>query len=165
MILRTIVLASGLCGALAAAQFPGYSQQYLQRLGGAVDALSQVVADFDNSAAALGLTRTDALEQMEGSAFIEARRTDMQRSFERHAQLSADLAFLQAHGPFMRAYNITRMSDIEIARGALEAYKPTLPLSRAGAVFAIFGFLSAAGTATLCTRLLRKRPVNRPMAA
>ena len=56
MFLRTMVLTSGLCGALAAAQFPAYSQQYLQRLGGAVDALQQVVADFDASASALGMS-------------------------------------------------------------------------------------------------------------
>ena len=103
MFTRTLVTVAALCGALAAAQFPAYSQQYMQRLGGAVDALGQVVADFDASAASLGLSRVEALAQMHGTAFIEKRRADMKLAFHRHARLSEDLAKLEGHGPFMRA--------------------------------------------------------------
>ena len=48
MITRTLVLAGGVAGAAILSQFPEYAQQYTQRLGGAVDALGQVVADFDD---------------------------------------------------------------------------------------------------------------------
>ncbi|WP_254684706.1 DUF2937 family protein [Sulfitobacter sp. JL08] len=87
MITRTLVLAGGVASAATLSQFPEYAQQYTQRLGGAVDALGQVVADFDASAAAEGLTREQALAQMTGTAFVERRRDDMQRSFARHARL------------------------------------------------------------------------------
>ena len=53
MILRALTLAGGLTGAAVSSQFPEFSQQYTQRLGGAVDALAVVVADFDAMALAL----------------------------------------------------------------------------------------------------------------
>lgn len=153
MFLRTIVLALGICGALVAAQFPAYSQQYLQRLGGAVAALDKVVGDFDHSAAAQGMTRSAALAQMQGTAFVDARRLDMQRTFLRHKRLQDDLALLEGHGPFMRAYHATRLTDREIARGALAAFRPALPLSFAGAIFAFVGFLVTVAALKVCATL------------
>ncbi|AXI48949.1 DUF2937 domain-containing protein [Sulfitobacter sp. SK012] len=141
MILRALTLAGGLAGATATSQFPEFSQQYIQRLGGAVDALSEVVADFDASAAAEGLTRTAALSQMQGTAFLERRRSDMTRSFARLDTLRADLAEVQDHGPFMRAYNLPRLTDRDIAQAAWAAYQPALPLNFAGAIFAGIGFV------------------------
>ena len=59
----------------AASQFPEYSQQYVQRLGGAVDELRLVVADFDKSAAGVGLSRDAALASMTGNDFRPNRIT------------------------------------------------------------------------------------------
>ena len=73
MIVRAITLAGGLAVGAGTSQFPEFSQQYAQRLGCAVDALSEVVADFDTSAAAEGLSRSEALVQMTGADFIERR--------------------------------------------------------------------------------------------
>lgn len=141
MILRSLVFAGGLAGAAAISQFPEYSQQYLQRLGGAVDALGEVVADFDASAAASDLSRAQALSQMQGTPFLERRRTDMARSIARHERLSADLETLQGQGPFMRAYNATRFTDSEIAQAAWKAYQPAVPVNFAGLTFAGAGFV------------------------
>ncbi|WP_299412009.1 DUF2937 family protein [uncultured Sulfitobacter sp.] len=141
MILRSMALAGGLFGAATTSQFPEYSQQYLQRLGGAVDALGQVVADFDASAAASDLSREEALAQMQGTAFLERRGADMARSITRHARLQSDLAVLQGQGPFMRAYHAARFTDPEIAQAAWQAYKPAVPLSFAGLSFAGVGFV------------------------
>ncbi len=140
MLIRTFVMVAAVCGGLAAAQFPAYSQQYMQRLGGAVDALGQVAADFDASAASLGMSRTEALAQMHGTDFIEKRRADMQRAFDRHARLSADLAVLEGHGPFMRAYLAGHLTDRDVAQGAWRAFQPSLPLSVASLLFALTGF-------------------------
>lgn len=145
MILRAITLAGGLAGAAGLSQFPEYSQQYSQRLGGAVDELSRVVGDFDASAQAVGLTRAAALEQMTGTAFLDRRRADMTRTFERHARLTSDLAALRGAGPFMRAYHAARLTDPEIAARAWGDYRPALPMTLAGAVFAGLGFLAGAG--------------------
>lgn len=155
MFIRMVVLAAGLSGALAAAQFPAFSQQYMQRLGGAVAALDVVVADFDRSAATLGLSRSQALGQMTGSAFIERRRADMERTFDRHARLQADLAALEGYGPFMRAYRAAHLTDPEIAKGAWGAFEPALPLTFSSAIFACAGFIAASGLVSLLVAFLQ----------
>ncbi|WP_299144706.1 DUF2937 family protein [uncultured Tateyamaria sp.] len=142
MIIRALALAGGVLGGATASQFPEYAQQYTQRLGGAVDALGQVVADFDASAAAAGFDRAQALAQMQGTAFLERRRADMERTFERHARLSTDLEVLQQSGPFMRAYHASRLTDGEVAQAALAAYAPAVPITMPGLVFAGTGFLA-----------------------
>lgn len=140
MIVRTLALIGGLIGGGAASQFPEYAQQYTQRLGGAVDALGEVVADFDASAAAEGLTRDQALAQMHGTDFIERRRADMTRTFDRFDQLQDDLAVLENSGPFMRAYHATRLTDDDVAQAALGSFEPAVPVNFSGIVFAGSGF-------------------------
>lgn len=155
MILRSLALAGGLTGAAATSQFPEYSQQYLQRLGGAVDALAEVVADFDASAAASDLSRDAALAQMHGTPFLERRGADMARSIARYERLSADLQRLEGQGPFMRAYHASRFTDRDIATAAWQAFQPAVPVSFAGLSFAAFGFLLGALAVGLVVNLLR----------
>ena len=140
MIVRAITLAGGLAVGAGTSQFPEFSQQYAQRLGGAVDALSEVVADFDTSAAAEGLSRSEALEQMIGADFIERRRADMERTFDRHAVLTEDLRLLAEAGPFMRAYHAARFTDGDVASAAWDVFEPAVPLNLTSAIFAGFGF-------------------------
>ncbi len=165
MILRAVAFAGGLAGAAASSQFPEFSQQYTQRLGGAVDALGEVVADFDASATAVGLTREAALEQMRGTEFLDRRRADMAGTFARHDRLRSDLAALEGQGPFMRAYHLPRLTDPQIARAAWEVYQPAVPLNLAGLIFAAFGFgLGAIGFGALLAVLrwpFRKARNNR----
>ena len=140
MIVRAITLAGGLAVGAGTSQFPEFSQQYAQRLGGAVDALSEVVADFDTSAAVEGLSRSEALEQMIGADFIERRRADMERTFDRHAVLTEDFRLLAEAGPFMRAYHAARFADGDVASAAWDVFEPAVPLNLTSAIFAGFGF-------------------------
>lgn len=165
MFIRGLVLAIGLCGALGAAQFPAYSQQYMQRLGGAVDALAVVVANFDASAAAVGMNRSEALAQMTGTAFLDRRRADMQASIARYQTLQQDLAVLQDKGPFMRAYHVAHLTDRKIAAGALRAFEPALPMSMVAIMFAAFGFVTAAAATAFGVSLVRPRQRRVPEPA
>jgi hypothetical protein len=169
MILRALTLAGGLAGATASSQFPEFSQQYIQRLGGAVDALSGVVADFDASAAAVGLSRDDALAQMQGTDFLERRRKDMTATFDRYVRLRSDLDLLKSQGPFMRAYHMPNLTDPEIARAAWAEYQPAVPLNFAGAVFATVGFVMGLAVLGIVLRILswpfRRRPADPAMGA
>ena len=61
MLSKVITLAGGVAGAASFSQFPEFSQQYIQRMGGAVDELTRFVAEFDADAAELGLSRQAAL--------------------------------------------------------------------------------------------------------
>jgi hypothetical protein len=144
VILRALTLIGGLAGATVSSQFPEFSQQYLQRLGGAVDALGEVVADFDASASRAGLSREDALDQLEGTAFLDARRADMTATFHRYERLSADLMVLQGQGPVMRALHVPRLTDGQIVQATWGVYEPAVPLTWTGAFFAIAGFISGA---------------------
>ncbi len=144
VILRAIILAGGLAGGAVTSQFPEFSQQYLQRLGGAVDALEDVTADFDATAQSVGLSRDDALAQMTGTPFLDRRRLDMTTTFQRHDALSAALAKLEGQGPFMRAYYLPQMRDTQIAKAAWAVYQPAVPLNLAGLIFAGAGFLFGA---------------------
>lgn len=61
MLSRALALVAGLGGAAGVSQFPEYSQQYMQRLGGAVDEFLRFMDDFDKDAASLDLSRDAAL--------------------------------------------------------------------------------------------------------
>lgn len=154
MVLRALTFAGGIAAAAATSQFPEFSQQYVQRLGGAVDELAQVAADFDNSAQAEGMTRSAALEEMQGNAFVERRREDMERTFARLATMRSDLEVLQTGGPFTRAANAVRMRDGDVARATLAAYRPAVPLTFDGLIFACIGLIGGASLIRLVAALL-----------
>ncbi|MDQ2091513.1 DUF2937 family protein [Marimonas arenosa] len=171
MLLRAITLAGGLAGAAAMSQFPEVSQQYVQRLGGAVDELSRFVTEFNADAAALGLSREEALEDLaQGGAMGAKRAETMGRVLARHERLSADLSALQAVGPFTRAYRVPHLIDREIASKVWAAYKPAVPLTIEGVAFAGLGFLGGVAGMGLILRLLaapfrRRKPLQAAPAA
>ena len=147
-----------------AAQVPEFSQQYVQRLGGAVDALGRVVADFDASAAAEGLSRAAALAQMTGTPFLDRRRSDMEATFARHARLEADLAALTHASALGRAAHLATGLDRAVAREAYGAYQPALPVTTDGLLFGGGGFLGGLGLAGLLRAGLGAMRRRRPAA-
>lgn len=144
MIVRGVTLAGGLAGAVSMSQFPEFSQQYLQRLGGAVDELSRVVDDFDRSALAVDKTRAEALASLTGSEFLERRRADMTATFDRFDRLSEDFLALENAGLVERAIQPLRFSDNDVARRAFEDFRPAVPVTSIGIGFAAAGFLIGA---------------------
>lgn len=163
--LRVVALAGGLAGAAGMSQFPEYSQQYTQRLAGAVDELSVIVADFDASASAAGLTREAALAELSGTAFLDRRQADMGRVIARYERLSASLDAMRAAGPFGRLALTPQVADAEIAAKAWEDFEPAVPLTAAGAGFAGIGYaggwLVLAGVWAVLRMPFRRRRVVR----
>ncbi|WP_137699789.1 DUF2937 family protein [Marimonas lutisalis] len=162
MFLRAITLAGGLAGAAGLSQFPEFSQQYVQRLGGAVDELARFVAEFDADAAAVGMERSAALADLaQGGAMGAKRAETMGRTITRYERLSGDLAALKAAGPFTRAYRAGHLGDAEIAAAAWKEFKPALPLNFEGAVFGgagfVAGFAIVGAALGLLGRLFRRR--------
>ena len=137
---RVLSIIGGLVGAAGLSQYPAFSQQYTQRLAGQVDALSEVVADFEASALRSGLTRTQAFEQMTGTPFLEDRQADMRRTFTRHAALSDNLAQLRAASAMDRLSMPQRLMDSETLSKTWADFRPAMPLSAPGAVAAGVGF-------------------------
>jgi hypothetical protein len=140
---RTLALLGGLGLAVAFSQFPEYAQQYEQRLGGAVDELHAIVADFDQAAQKFGLGRQDALQHYLSShdSFLVDRGASMQRTLARYTALSEDLMQLQNAGPIQRLEHLGDYFDSDVGARALEAYKPAVPVTAEGFMWAIAGFI------------------------
>ena len=64
---KTVSAVGALAGLALFSQAPEFAQQYRQRIGGAVDELRIVVADFDRDAATSQMTRDEALDELTGS--------------------------------------------------------------------------------------------------
>jgi hypothetical protein len=141
---RTLAALGGLGLAVAFSQFPEYAQQYEQRLGGAVNELRIIVADFDSDAQKFGLSRDAALQHYAASpdAFLVARGVSMERTLARYELLSADLAELQGAGPLQRLAHLNDYFDSDISRQALAAYEPAVPVTPEGFMWAIGGFIA-----------------------
>lgn len=138
--LRLLAMLGGLAGAGTLSQFPEFSQQYLQRLGGQLDALTAVTTDFDASATTSGLTRDAALAALSGSAFLDLRRADMTRVFARQATVAADYALLSAAAPLERLALPHRFRDTETLNATWADFRPAVPVSTTGIAAAGIGF-------------------------
>ena len=166
--IRALCLIGGLSGAAGLSQAPEFTQQYLQRLAGQVDALTMVAKEFDAAALAAGKGREEALEEIAGSAFLAAHQADMRAMFARHARLSADLAILRGATPLERLTMPHRLADTQTLRAVWADYTPAMPISSAGAAAAGAGFL--AGWAVFAAFLsalalpLRRKPAAQPAA-
>ncbi|MHA3914860.1 DUF2937 family protein [Halovulum sp. GXIMD14793] len=139
--MRVIALVIGLMGGAGAAQFPEFSQQYLQRLSGAVDELVLVIADFDRSATRAGMTREQALGELDGTQFLVFRNQDMNRTFERHKRLSAERTNLVNSTALSRLLAAPTVADQDIAERTWADFKPALPVTLEGATFGAVGFV------------------------
>jgi hypothetical protein len=131
-------LALGLCFS----QFPEYAQQYEQRLGGAVDELKGIVADFDHDATSFGLTREDALKRYAVSpdGFIVERGTSMDRTLARYSMLNGMLTDLQNAGPLERVWHLGDYLDSDVGARALQTYKPAVPVTLEGFAWGLAGW-------------------------
>lgn len=173
---RTLSTLGGLALGIALSQFPEYAQQYVQRLGGAVDELRIIVEDFDRDAASAGLTRDEALGRYAGSAdaFIIDRGTSMAATLARYDQLSAMLVRVERAEGWERFALLPDYLDTEIGARALEAFKPAVPVTPEGFAYAGGGFLAGYMLLSTLVRFLmlpfrprrrRQRPAAEEAAA
>lgn len=147
--MRILPLMGGLAGAVALSQFPEFSQQYLQRLGGQADALAAMVAEFDASATRAGLTRDAALADLSSSAFQNLHQADMRAAIARAGRAQADLALLRAASPLERLALPHRFRDTETLRATWAEFRPAVPVSTDGFVSAGIGFAGGWGLVAL----------------
>lgn len=149
--IRVLCLVAGLFGAAGLSQFPEFSQQYLQRLGGYVDALADQLMEFDAVALEAGYGREEMLQQMAQTPPMDGQAAMWRRTVLRHAQLSDDLNALRAASPLERLLMPQRVADTDLARAVWADFRPGMPLTGAGAVSTGMGF--AGGWALLAALL------------
>jgi hypothetical protein len=171
-VIRTIGLALGLLGGVAAAQAPEFAQQYTQRLGGAVDELRRQVAVLESDARASGTTRDGAVDRLRGNADqLVARRGEAARDdIARLARLSAQQqALVSATSPLGRVVAMLRDPDLPVAEAAYRDFSPAVPTSADGLAAGLIGFLAAWGSWRVLSdvgrRVVRRRPRESATAA
>jgi hypothetical protein len=140
---RSLSIIGGLVLAAFFSQFPEYAQQYEQRLGGAVDELRIIVNEFDTAANAFGLDRNAALARYAAISddFIRGRGISMAQIISRYETLSATLADIQGATGWERFNHLPKYFDSDVGRRALESYRPAIPVTVEGAVYAVAGFM------------------------
>lgn len=164
---RVLGTLAGLGLAAGFSQFPEYAQQYTQRLGGAVNELRILAEEFDHEAATANLTRDQALTryQASGDGFIAGRGRSMARTFDRYAMLSATLDDIRGAGPAERLAALPRYLDSEIGTQTLADFKPAVPMTLEGLLYAGAGFILGFGIMSALVRLFalpfrRRYPVR-----
>jgi len=157
---RTLSLAVALLGALGASQLPEFTQQYSQRLGGAIDELTRVVKRFDADSVAVNETRQGALARLAQSPDELARRQSaaMATNITRLGTLQAQQAKMTQAGQLGRIQAFIADPDPDVATATWKAFEPAVPTTGEGLIIGGAGFLAGGGIASLIGRLFRRRP-------
>lgn len=142
---KLVTLVAGLIGLSSFSQAPEFSQQYRQRLGGAVQELGVVVGDFDKNATSALLTREDALNKLQNSSepFVQDRGNSMGKTIERFAKLEIQQSNMESANAYMQPLHVLQNSDLELVKGAWAIYQPAIPLNEEGAAYGGVGALLA----------------------
>ena len=159
MLAKRLALATGLLLALVVSQLPEFVQQYRQRLGGTIDELKRTVAQFDVETRAQQVTREAGLARLRSNAdpLAQARGIDLQSDIDREARLEAqERAFTDA-GPIGRYWAFAERFDPELAGLTYRIFEPAVPLTQAGFIAAVVGFLAGYGGARLLALPFRRR--------
>lgn len=160
---KTISLITAAAGLAAVSQAPEFAQQYRQRIGGAVEELKIIVSDFDKDAAASGLTRDEALNQLQQSKeqFSRDRGKSMSGTVSRFDHLSSQQNQLETAHALMRPLFVLTSPDRRIVSDAWEIFEPAVPLTVAGAVYGGLGGLLGFGFARVGISSVRRMRRNK----
>ena len=142
MLFRRFAVAIALLVAALASQAPEFVQQYSQRLGGAIDELTAIVARFDQEAATQGLSRPQGIARLEGNAdpLAQGRGRDMEATASRLASLERQREAFAVAGPLSRYTVFAEDFDPQVARGTYATFAPAVPVTVPGLTAAVIGF-------------------------
>lgn len=161
---RSVSVVGGLALGVVLSQFPEYAQQYTQRLGGAVDELRVITAEFESAATAAGLSRQEALDRYQATddEFIEGRGMSMATTFTRYELLTQTLAEIQGASGWERFTLMPKYLDTDIGRRTLDNFQPGVPVTMEGFAYAgvgfLLGYLATSGIVRLLMLPFRRRP-------
>jgi len=158
-ITKSVITAGAMAGAVSFAQLPEFSQQYIQRIGGAVDELTTVVADFDRDAAASDLERRQALARMNTSddTLVRDRGTTMTRTISRYESLTAQQEQVKTAEPVLRPVVVATDADPQLLQSTWEDFRPAVPVTRDGLVWLAIGAFFGWAFMGLLTRPMKRR--------
>jgi hypothetical protein len=159
-------------GAVVFSQAPEFMQQYLQRLEGHLDEARATLARFQAAAAQANLTLDQLVEAANRNAdpAMAKLASVAHDTALRVARLSADDAALRGASIATRPFVFLARADWSIARRTLDIYRPAVPTTLEGLLYALLGVLLALTLYHGCvrgpvTRHLRRRAERRAAAA
>jgi len=160
--MRVIVMILALLGGLGSSQAPEFAQQYVQRLGGAVDELARIVSAFDDDAGDFGLNRAEALEELEGlEGFAGTRAARMEQAIRRYERLREHLKGLQTQPSSAWPMIIATRGDRAIMSATAEDFAPAAPITVSGAGYGLAGAVLSGGLLWLIvsgiSRMMRRK--------
>lgn len=125
-------------------QLPEFIQQYLQRLGGRLDEARRQVAEFEAVARSSNLTLFQFIDRASrNDDFAVAKLGGVMRgSVERVNELSAAEDALRAASLWEKPFVFFRHLDPSIASATLDVYRPAVPTTMEGAVYALAGMIT-----------------------
>ena len=103
----------GLIGGALGSQLPEFSQQYRQRLGGALGEIERIVTEFDRDATGSGLSRDQALAQYAtaNNEFLNAQGKSVTSTLARRDKLQKQSEAIEQAPPLMRPFEVMRSPD------------------------------------------------------
>ena len=142
MLFRRLAAAFALLVAAFASQLPEFTQQYSQRLGGAIDELREIVGRFDAEVAGQSIDRTQGIARLErnGDPLAQARGRDLAATVERVERLERQRDAFATAGPLSRYAVLAEDFDTHIAQRAYSDFQPAIPITAGGLVAGAMGF-------------------------
>jgi hypothetical protein len=162
-IVRIIAFGLGIFGGIVASQGPEYSQQYRQRLGGAIDELQRVIARFNADASANNETQEAAIARLRSNPddLVNRQGVAMQANVERLGRLQPHREAMMQAGPFARIALMLRDGDRDVMEAAYRDFEPAVPVTEEGLLSTAIGFIVVWGGVLLLAgfiRSFRRRP-------
>lgn len=160
---QTLTLLAALTGAVTVSQAPELTQQYRQRLAGALDELGRVVAEFDADAARNGMTRSEALDTYElaNVQLFRDQGRSMRRTIERFEELREQSRRLSEAPPLLRPLAVAVRADPRLLEGAWRDFEPAVPVTPNGLAWTAVGFGLGAALMRLISWPFRRRRKSR----
>jgi hypothetical protein len=130
-------------GAVLFSQAPEFMQQYLQRLGGHLAEARRQLAQFEQLARQAGKTLQELAAQYATNPdpSVAGLSRLIGETETRVGGLSASEAALRDASLWERPFVFLRQLDWEIARGTSGVYKPGMPTTLEGALYALLGVI------------------------
>lgn len=133
-----------LLGAVGFCQLPEFIQQYLQRLGGRLDEARRQLAEFEAVAAQSKLTLAQFIERTSANPDTAVARLGdvMQAAVARVNELAAAETALRTASLWEKPFVFFTHLDRSIASATLEVYKPAVPTTTEGLLYAAAGMIT-----------------------
>ena len=159
MFTRRLAAAIGLLFALIGTQGPEFSQQYRQRLGGALDELKRVVAAFNADAAKQSITPVEAIARLEGNPdpLAQARGAAIEVDIARRNRLQNAFDEMRDAGPVQRIGAMAVDFDPAIGGDTLQNFEPAVPVTSEALLVGALALVIGWGGTHICAWPIRRR--------